>query len=192
MTSPKAKIRKGTLFNRRLLTEEIWKSRNIKVCEQVLALVHEKNVKCCHVFLPITRNKEPDTWSLVKSLHLQNVAVVVSVSDFQSYKMSHFDYQPETVFALNRFQIPEPTSGVSADLSKIEMVLIPLLAADKQGNRIGYGKGFYDRLLSEMPNTVWKVGVNLSPLFDEFDFVESHDVKLDFCITPHETIKYNG
>ena len=192
MTSAKAHIRKSILINRRLLAEEVWASRCATVRDQVLDLVTHNHVKCCHVFLPITRNKELNTWPLVKVLHERSVSVALSVSDLDTCLMSHFEYEPETTFSLNKLQIPEPINAATADVSKIEMVLIPLLAADKKGNRIGYGKGFYDRLLSEMPKNILKVGVSLAPLFDEFDFAEVHDVKLDFCITPHQTIKCDG
>ena len=192
MTSAKAHIRKSILINRRLLAEEVWASRCATVRDQVLDLVSHNLVKCCHVFLPINRNGELDTWPLVKRLHDHGISVVLSVSDFETCLMSHFEYEPETAFSLNKLQIPEPMNAAIADVSKIEMVLIPLLAADKKGNRIGYGKGFYDRLLSEMPKNILKVGVSLAPLFDEFDFAEAHDVKIDFCITPHQTIKCDG
>ena len=191
MTSPKAKIRKGTLFNRRLLAEEVWSSRCFAICENVLSLVSIKGVKSCHVFLPIARNKELDTWPLVKALHERGVSVILSISDFETCLMSHYAYSENVNFQLNQFQIPEPVDALAADASMIEMVLIPLLAADKKGNRIGYGKGFYDRVLCEIPATALKVGVCLAPPFDEFDFAEAHDVKLDFCISAHETIKCN-
>ncbi len=187
--SPKAKIRKGALYNRRLLCETEWSARCAAIRARVLDLVSEKQVRTCHVFLPILRNRELDTWPLVKSLDELGVEVVVSVSDFETCLMSHFVYHEKVEFQLNQFQIPEPIDALAADISKTEMVIIPLLAADKKGNRIGYGKGFYDRLLAQMPPQIIKVGVNLAPLFDEFDFAETHDVKLDFCITPYQTIK---
>ena len=73
----------------------------------------------------------------------------------------------------------------------IDMVLIPLLAADKKGNRVGYGKGFYDGSCPKYQPQLLKVGVSLAPLFDEFDFAEMHDVKMDFCVTPNQTITCN-
>jgi 5-formyltetrahydrofolate cyclo-ligase len=191
MTSSKAKIRKGALHNRRLLSDEVWSERCEAVRHGVLEIIKSKRVKTCHVFLPISRNRELDTWPLVNLLHDGGVSVIVSVSDFETCTMSHFYFHPEVKFVFNKFNIPEPENAESAKIQVVEMVLIPLLAADKKGNRIGYGKGFYDRLLSEMPQSVIKVGVNLCPLFDAFDFAEPHDVTLDYCVTPHQIYNYH-
>ncbi len=186
MSDAKAKIRKGTLYNRRMLNPEVWADRVTKVQTLILSFIGEINLKCCHVFLPIGRNHEFDSWDLVRTLHSKGVEVQLSVSDFDTYEMSHFIYDPELKFELNKFQIPEPVDGKIADLSRTEMILIPLLACDKKGNRVGYGKGFYDRLLSDFPSNPLKVGVNLAPPFDLFPFAEAHDVRLDFCITPFQ------
>lgn len=186
MSDVKAKIRKGTLLNRRIVKSEIFADRVSKVQQHLLAFIKEKEIKSCHVFLPINRNKEFDTWDLVKNLRQQKIQVVISVSDFNTFEMAHFIYEESVKFEANKFDIPEPINAQLADISKIEMILVPLLAADKKGSRIGYGKGFYDRLLSKMPKNVLKIGVNLAPLFDQFDFAEAHDVRLDYCVTPHE------
>ncbi|MFT7031197.1 MAG: 5-formyltetrahydrofolate cyclo-ligase, partial [Marinoscillum sp.] len=89
------------------------------------------------------------------------------------------------------FGIPTPVSKEAITLDRVDAVLIPLLAADKKGNRVGYGKGYYDRLLLEMPEKAKKIGVSLSPSFDLFSFVEPQDVPLDFLITPFELIICN-
>ncbi|MFT6867162.1 MAG: 5-formyltetrahydrofolate cyclo-ligase [Cyclobacteriaceae bacterium] len=191
MSDAKAKIRKGTLYNRRMLSPEVWTDRVTRVQELILNFIKEKKVTCCHVFLPIARNKEFDSWDLVKKLNDHGIEVQLSVSDFATFKMNHFIYHRDLRFESNKFDIPEPVGGKAADISKVEMILIPLLASDKKGNRIGYGKGFYDRLLSDLLSKPLKVGVNLAPLFDHFPFSEDHDIKLDFCITPNQIYNCN-
>ena len=73
--------------------------------------------------------------------------------------------------------IPEPEQAIEADFSKVDLVLVPLCAADKMGNRIGYGGGFYDRLLSNS-NTM-KVGLSLSPLLDKIESLDSWGLKIE-------------
>ncbi len=105
-------------------------------------------------------------------------------------EMKHFIMDAELILEENSYGIPEPKSGNMGSFYKIEVILVPLLAADRSGNRIGYGKGFYDRLLADIKDDVLKIGLCIGPLFDRFDFVEPHDIKLDYCITPFETVKY--
>lgn len=83
--------------------------------------------------------------------------------------------------SLGAFQIEEPQGDDVTDISEIEMVVVPAVAYDRNGNRVGRGKGFYDRLLATTKAT--KVGVAYDfQLVDEID-AEPHDVKVDIIIT---------
>ncbi|WP_431293282.1 5-formyltetrahydrofolate cyclo-ligase [Pedobacter sp. P26] len=81
----------------------------------------------------------------------------------------------------------EPQKG-NLHEGEIDMVVIPLLAFDKQGYRVGYGKGFYDRFLRDI--NAQKIGLSLHPAIEKIDDVNEYDIKLDFCITPTEIIKF--
>lgn len=82
---------------------------------------------------------------------------------------------------LGAFQIEEPQGDDTADISDIEMIIVPGVAYDRRGNRVGRGKGFYDRLLAG--TKALKVGVAYDfQLVDEID-AEPHDVKVDVIIT---------
>lgn len=188
MNDPKYKIRKGTLFNRRMLSGAVWQERNQRICELALAFIRERDISCFHTFLPIKRNREVDTWSVIDQSVKEKRTVIVSATDFQQETMSHFHYSAELVFEEDQFGIPTPRSGRTADPALLEMILIPMLAGDKSGNRIGYGKGYYDRLLAGLSPEVLKVGLAMNPLFDHFNFAEPHDVCLDYCITPREIL----
>ncbi len=185
MNEFKSILRKQILPARKILSSNIWEGRNRMLASEVVDFILKKSAKVVHSFLPIERNKEVNTWPIIKSLIENNVQVVVSSTDLQKERMNHYYYHPQIKFRLNRLKIPEPINAVAADVSTVDLVLIPLLAADKKGNRIGYGKGYYDRLLNDLPK-VNKVGLTLGPLFDEFNFAEAHDIKLDYCITPFE------
>lgn len=192
MNDPKYKIRKGTLFNRRMLDEAVWTERNALVCDQALALLRERQITCFHTFLPIRRNREIDTWQVIEASVREERIVVVSATDFEKQTMTHFHYSTELLFEEDAFGIPTPRSGKAADLAQLRAIFIPMLAGDKKGNRIGYGKGYYDRLLAGMSPEVLKIGLSLNPLFDHFPFAESHDIALDCCITPQEVWRFAG
>lgn len=189
MFEPKYVVRKGTLFNRRMLSDAEWQLRNTQACEHAQNLLIEKKVNCFHLFLPIKRNKEADLWQVLSGAIARGNQVIVSATDFEKQTMSHFLYTNDLVFEEDRFGIPTPRGGEPADLSQLDLIFIPMLAGDKYGNRVGYGKGYYDRLLNDMPSDLLKVGVSLNTLFDRFTFAEEHDIALDYVITPHELIK---
>lgn len=189
MDGPKYKIRKGTLYNRRILAPEVWQTRNDKVSNAALAFLEEKKINCFHIFLPIKRNNEIDTWPILQSAIDKGKRVIISATDFEKQTMSHYGYTPDLIFEEDQFGIPTPKAGRTADLSDLQLIFIPMLAGDKKGNRIGYGKGYYDRLLAEMSPELIKVGLTLNSLFDHFTFAEPHDIALDYCITPFETVK---
>lgn len=84
--------------------------------------------------------------------------------------------------AMGAFHIEEPQGDDKADISQIEMVVVPAVAYDRRGNRVGRGKGYYDRLLSSTRAT--KVGVGYDfQLIDEEIPAEPHDVAVDIVIT---------
>lgn len=91
---------------------------------------------------------------------------------------------PECMQAGAQFGIGEPTGTVFDRLEEIDMIVVPGVAFDRRGNRMGRGRGFYDRLLSTTP-TAYKVGVAFD--FQMFDAipVEPFDMPMDKVI--HET-----
>ena len=182
-------LRKQILSARKILPEETWARRNELICQNVIKFIAKGGYKTVHSFLPIERNKEVNTWLIIKNLLKRGERVVISITDFEKEQMSHFYYEEGIKFRLNKMKIPEPVNAMTASIQEVELVLIPLLAADKSGNRIGYGKGYYDRLLNPIKDNVVKVGLNLGTLFDAFSLSEQHDVKLDYCITPFEIIE---
>lgn len=88
---------------------------------------------------------------------------------------------------IGSFHIEEPTGENVCDPDEIELVIVPAVAYDRKGNRLGRGKGFYDRLLSSMKAT--KVGVGYD--FQVLDFIpsEPHDVKMDMVISQKTYIR---
>ena len=143
-----------------------------------------------HIFLPITEHKEVDTEFLLQVLHGKDKEVLVSKSNFETRKMIHFLMTDSTKFKKNEFNIPEPVDGIEVPSVKIDVVFVPLLAFDKKGNRVGYGKGFYDNFLAECKPEVLKIGLSFFEAEEEISDVFESDVKLDFCITPEKVYAF--
>ncbi len=184
----KAQLRKEILRRRKLLSQEQVNDLSLAVQERFLLFVQAQGTSCIHCFLPIERNKEVNTWPLISALEEMGKKVVITRTNFDTETMDHFLYDSYVKFEEDQFKIPTPTNAQPADMKAVQVVLVPLLAADKHGGRIGYGKGYYDRLIKEMTGDVIKIGLNLGACFDKFSFLEPHDQKLDYCITPYEVI----
>lgn len=92
----------------------------------------------------------------------------------------------ESRVALGSFHIEEPIGNDTADISDMEMIVVPAVAYDRAGNRVGRGKGYYDRLLAG--SRARKVGVAYDfQLVDEID-ADPHDVCVDVIITENHHI----
>lgn len=89
-----------------------------------------------------------------------------------------------TNFTKNEMGIDEPMDGLFTMQDEIDMVIIPLLAFDEQGHRVGYGKGFYDKFLKECRKDVIKIGFSFFDSVPAIEDANKLDVKLNYCITP--------
>ena len=95
----------------------------------------------------------------------------------------------ESRLELGSFHIEEPSGNELTDPSEIELVVVPAVAYDRRGKRLGRGKGFYDRFLKQTKAT--KVGVGYEfQLVDEIP-TEPHDVSMDIVITQKTTIIFS-
>lgn len=143
-----------------------------------------------HIFLPITEHKEVDTEFLLQVLAGKDKEIIVSKSNFETRKMTHYLLTDNTKFKKNEHNIPEPLDGIEVPSTKIDMVFVPLLAFDKKGHRVGYGKGFYDNFLAECKEDVIKIGLSFFEAEEEIIDVFESDVRLDFCITPEKVYSF--
>lgn len=88
---------------------------------------------------------------------------------------------------LGAFHIEEPDGDEIADVSSIELIIVPAVAYDRQGNRVGRGKGFYDRLLADTDAVTIGVAYDCQ-LFDEIE-TDEFDVPVHYVITEKGIIK---
>lgn len=88
---------------------------------------------------------------------------------------------------LGAFHIEEPDGDNPADPAAMELIIVPAVALDARGNRLGRGKGFYDRLLASTRATTIGVGYDFQLIADGIP-AEPHDVALDMVITESRRI----
>lgn len=141
-----------------------------------------------HSYLPLYDKNEPDPVPMLDWLRFSNpgLHVCYSTIDQADCSMQHFIQDDDTFFQINAYGIPEPIGGEQVSEKEIDLALIPLLTFDLQGNRVGYGKGYYDRFIEKCRPDMIKIGISYFPATDQIDDLGIFDKKLDFCITPHQ------
>ena len=104
--------------------------------------------------------------------------------------LNHYLYESNMLIQKNNLGIPEPLNGLKVKINLIEVVFVPLIIVDKFGNRVGYGKGYYDRFLNKVDKKIIKVGLSFFDIIEKIDDITDNDIRLNYCITPNKIIQF--
>ena len=143
-------------------------------------------VGCIHLFLPIRARKEPDTFLIREWLkqHQPHIKVVFPKADFDTHTMQSFADDDALQLAVNACDIPEPVTGHEVAAAEIDLMIVPLLAFDERGYRVGYGKGFYDRFMAQCKPGTKFIGLSFFDPVDAIDDIDNYDMRMHACIAP--------
>ncbi|GEC78399.1 5-formyltetrahydrofolate cyclo-ligase [Flavobacterium aquatile] len=186
----KKELRQKYKALRRELTLEEIENNSLAIANNLLPLAIWDRLYF-HLFLTIEEQKEIDTEFILQVLAGKDKEIVVAKTDFNSIKMTHYLLTDNTKFKKNEYNIPEPVDGIEVPVSKIDVVFVPLLAFDTKGNRVGYGKGFYDKFLSQCQPETIKIGLSFFEAEEEIVDVYQDDIRLDYCITPNKIYNFS-
>jgi 5-formyltetrahydrofolate cyclo-ligase len=174
---------------RKTLTPDMIEMQSLAIANQLLTLdIWDKTYY--HIFLPIERLQEVDTHDVLQILAGKDKEIVISKADFDSAQMTHYLLTDNTRIKPNEYGIPEPQNGLMVPADMIEVVFIPLLAFDIAGNRVGYGKGFYDVFLKQCNPETLKIGLSFFPPEAKINDLLELDVKMDYCVTPTKIYQF--
>jgi len=139
-------------------------------------------------FYSITSKKEINSFILTDYLHFRNPALQVAYPrmNVADTSMEAIAVTADTAFMDNEFGITEPIGSEIIDPEDLDLVLVPLLAIDRQGHRVGYGKGYYDRYLARVSENCLKVGLSYFEPVDRIEDTHEFDLPLDLCVTPEQ------
>lgn len=152
---------------------------------------HFPFIDCAHSYLTIHEKNEPDPEPLIRSLAFRNPGMQLAVPRIiNATEMASIIISDHTEFQKNEFGVLEPVEGEIISPMLIDLVIVPLLGFDKAGNRVGYGKGFYDRFLSTCREDVIKIGLSFFEPLEIIDDTNEWDIPLDYCITPQEAYEF--
>ena len=180
----KQTLRQIFLEKRQVLSQKERANRSTQVCQQAIQIIKDSPIKICHIFMYMDSFAEVNTDPIFNFLvSSKEHTAVTSKCDFSKKILTHFVCESTTTFDINKYGIKEPVNGLSIEEKEIDLVFVPLISFDRQGNRIGYGGGFYDKFLSQCSEDCLKIGLATSPPLDLIPYTESHDIKLDYCLT---------
>lgn len=139
-----------------------------------------------HTYLPIDRQREVSTWPLLRHVwqHYPATRTGTPVPVPGTFGLSPVLFTAETVLTPTSRGIPVPAPPTVPLTTPPNLVLVPLLAFDGAGHRVGYGGGYYDRYLAGLPPDCLKVGLSFFGPTLALIPAEPTDVALDGCITP--------
>ena len=185
--------KKELRFKYKALRQELSVSQiedySLAIANQLLKLnIWDKSVY--HIFLSITELKEINTDYILNILAGKDKNIVISKSNIEDYTMTHYLLTDNTTIKKNSYNIPEPVDGIEIKPSQLEVVFIPLLAFDKVGHRIGYGKGFYDRFLANCKPETLKIGLSFYEVENYIFETSVDDISLDYCVTPNQVYQF--
>ncbi len=185
----KSELRKQLFEKRKLILKREWELRSKLVIDKLKATDEFKKCESVHCFVSMNKRKEVNTHDFIKELLSSNKKLTIPATDFESGELLHSKLNSFDDLQENKWGVLEPVNVIEVELG-FDLILIPLLAADRSYNRLGYGKGFYDRFLKN--SDAIKIGL----LFDEFILnkipVEDFDQKLDILITDKSVYRRNN
>ena len=168
---------------RKDLTEIQIKGLQENIYQQIYNL-DLSTVKNVHLFLSMPKFKEIDTAPLITWFRNKNKRIVVSKCNFKDNTLSHFYLEEDTVLSLNKFGVLEPVAAELVEENKLDLIFIPMLISDDKKFRVGYGKGFYDRFLSNCRKDAKFIGLNFFPPITAIEDKNEFDIPLHQVIYP--------
>ena len=185
----KEHLRKEALSKRNKLEEHIVIEASKKIATQLTELFEFNNTNV-HLFYPIEGKKEINTWfihELIKNTSLLHTSIYNKTN--KDWDCVSFNYNEK--FTTTIFDVPIPVKYQNCNWESLDIVLIPLLVFDKKGNRIGYGKGIYDTILSKVKPKCIKIGLSIFEPTNCVINTSAHDISLDYCLTPCKLHEFN-
>ena len=185
----KLALRKSFLKKRLALSGQEHEDKSFAITNNCLTLPIW-HLEYYHLYLPIKAKAEIDTTLILTLLQGKDKQVILPRT--KGSELEHILLTDITKLKTNILGITEPEKGIKISPEQIDVIFLPLLAWDKSGNRLGYGKGFYDNFLSLCKTNTIKVGLSFFDPVDKIVDIRSKDVRMDFCVNPEGIKKFTS
>lgn len=175
----KNQIRNEMKVKRRFMEKNEVAEKSHKAAEIFLNSEIYKSARVIMLYMPL--GNETDTSEIIKRAFADGKSLVLPVTEEKTGKITAVAFEENTFLEKGGFSVTEPKNSVEVKKSEIDVVIVPGIAFDKNGARVGFGKGCYDMFLADSRAT--KVGLCYEfQVFEEIP-ADLHDVKMDFILT---------
>ncbi len=186
----KEALRKIYLDKRQALTETETAALNLQLYHLFFSSIDLSFLKVVHVYLPLKDKNEPDTWMIIDRIRREFPHVRISLPRVEGNTLHHLYFEGLHQLQTSKWGIQEPQSGSPTPVEKIDLVIVPLVIFDKQGHRVGYGKGFYDQFLAACRPGCQKIGLSFFNPVDRIADTHDGDALLTGCLTPSALVSF--
>ena len=188
----KTSLRKEKIQERNLISQNEMDQVEKKTASLFMDMFSELKIKKVSIYIPV--HNEVPTKRIIQLIIGSKTECYLPVidQDLNNKKMKFAEFNHETALVKNKFNISEPISRTFENVLQLELVVMPLVAFDNEGFRLGMGKGYYDF-------TFGSSEINRKPLFWglSYDFQktdscypEEHDLKMEAVICPSGVKKF--
>jgi 5-formyltetrahydrofolate cyclo-ligase len=186
----KSSIRKKHLGKRDAIPPEVRSVKNRLILDRLLGLDEIRNAGI--IFLFASFRSEVDTSGMIRQLLGDGKKIVLPVVDRESHRLTLYEIKELAELSAGYMGIPEPsvrTAERLADINEVDAAVVPGAAFDPEGNRIGYGGGYYDIILSGLKKKIPVIAVAYEEQVADTIPSEPHDIKVDLIVTDRRTIR---
>lgn len=186
----KSELRKIYLEKRNNLSQDEISLLSKRIFKNFINYFKPVSDQKIHIFIPIEKFKEINTQIFIDYFLSRNIKIFVpKIVDTKLISVEIFS---DTQFETNNWGISEPVSNEDSEVLDFDFVITPLLYCDFKGNRVGYGKGFYDQFFENISKDSKKIGVNYFNPDDMIDDIWENDITLDYLVTPTEVLSFSS
>jgi 5-formyltetrahydrofolate cyclo-ligase len=187
----KASLRQHFLEKRKVLSPETVRQQSQQLAGRLGQLLAPRPPLYLHTYLPDATRHEPDTLLMAAELQARwpGLQLVVPRVVPGTRTLEHYLYTPHTPLLTNRWGLrePDPQQATPVAPEQLDVVLVPLLAFDTRGYRVGYGGGYYDRFLARCRPGTLKIGLSFFDPVERIDDLDTYDIRLDHALCPQQT-----
>ena len=190
MENNKSELRNTYSLKRKNLSDYQINKRSILISKKLLDIpIWDKEFY--HIFLTSKKNNEIETKFILSMLAQKNKKVVVPrLIDLNN--LEHILLTQQTILKENSYGIPEPQKYNDKIIfpQELDVIIVPLYVFDLNGNRVGYGKGYYDRFLKNCRDDVIKIGISLFEPVKSISDISINDIALNYAITSNSIFNF--
>lgn len=185
----KQELRKTVKLQRSKLSRKTLRDISDRIFKNLINHPWYLEARIIHCFASIEKNNEVETHKVLEQILSDGKTLVMSKIVSRT-DLNHFKVDSLSSLVDNNMGIPEPESGEFVEAQDLDLIIIPALACDRNGNRLGYGAGYYDRFLSR--TSAKKLALCPHQFLIDSIPVEKHDQNLDAIITESDVLIVNS